>query len=134
MTLRREPLSGQMLRVKLRWKAPCRTYPTFGRPVGTPGGFADVRPRQGRHDSRSARPDEPGKWEQSDGKVRLYLVFGVNVHMTLDQTPFYKVEGIVALESKQAIDPARFDSASAPSDWALVNVVFTTVTTTKGPS
>jgi hypothetical protein len=74
------------------------------------------------------RADQPGKWEQVDGKIRMYPIIRFALRKMLGPLPMYQYEAIATLESKQPIDPASFKEDAPPPDWDLISVEVTAVT------
>ena len=73
----------------------------------------------------ASKPDQPGKWEQVEGKIRAYPIFRTTIpSRNPEQPPVLRVEAIATLESKQPIDPAKFE-ASSVVDWNLISLDFT---------
>ncbi len=72
-------------------------------------------------------PEAPGKWEQVEGRIRIYHTFRIVIPGAQAQPPTFQVEGVAALETKQIIDPAQFTD-DARTDWSLISLVFTSVT------
>ena len=72
------------------------------------------------------RAEQPGKWEQVDGKIRMYPMIHFALRKMPGPVPMYQYEAIATLESKQPVDPARLD-APLP-DWDLIGVEVTAVT------
>jgi hypothetical protein len=75
----------------------------------------------------SGREDDVGRWEEVNGKVRIYL----GIHFFVPGEPgglsAHTVDANTVLEPVQAINPEHFGDTSAPPDWNLVRVVFTSV-------
>ncbi len=76
------------------------------------------------------KPEEIGKWEQVDGKIRIHLAFRMAVVKVPDaaQPTGFSVDGSAAIESKGPINPERYVPGSPEPNWRLVNVAFVTVT------
>jgi hypothetical protein len=80
------------------------------------------------------RPDEVGFWEMAEGKVRFHLHFRLTTAKeAIPPTPSHVLEGFVTVESRQAVDPGKFDVASPPPDWALIGITVTHVSAPGGP-
>lgn len=73
--------------------------------------------------------EEVGKWELIGGKVRIIHNFRFSFEKDpLGRSP-YNVTGYAILDTKQPIDPAKFDKQSTPlPEWDIVAYVFTQVT------
>jgi hypothetical protein len=72
--------------------------------------------------------DQAGKWEQVDGKIRMYPMIRFALRKVPSPLPMYWYEAIATIESKQPIDPAKFKEDTPPPDWDLINVEVTAVT------
>ncbi len=72
--------------------------------------------------------DQAGKWEQVDGKMRMYPMIRFALRKVPSPLPMYWYEAIATIESKQPIDPAKFKEDTPPPDWDLISVEVTAVT------
>ena len=77
--------------------------------------------------------DLAGKWEQVDGKIRMYPMIRFALRKALGSLPMYQYEAIATIESKQPIDPAKFKE-DTPPDWDLISVEVTAVTSAEPKS
>jgi hypothetical protein len=78
------------------------------------------------------RPDDVGRWEQLDGKVRVELVFAFDIPGAPGRPPL-RVEGAAMLETMSAIEPGQFNADTPQPNWNLARVVFTTVRQVHAP-
>jgi hypothetical protein len=70
------------------------------------------------------RPVDFGFWEQTDGKVRMYLHFRLT--LAREGSPMGRTaDGFFVLETRQAFDPASFEVGARPPEWSLINITFT---------
>jgi hypothetical protein len=69
------------------------------------------------------RPDEVGRWEQLDGKIRIDILF--NFDIPTPNRPPLRVDGTATLESIRIIDPATINADSDVPNWILARIVFT---------
>jgi hypothetical protein len=93
--------------------------------------FADARAKRIAMFKVYSRADDPGKWEQVQGKIR-FEILGHAMLSPGDNALPANVIALFSIESVREIDPARFQDLP---DWRLVGIDIQTVTmfTPKGP-
>jgi hypothetical protein len=83
----------------------------------------------GRHNLAEFRVytrfDDPGKWDQVDGRIRIDQMFTFKVPL-LPRHPPLHVDAVVTLESTRVIDDLR-DPLSPRPDWRVQSITFTAV-------
>jgi hypothetical protein len=72
------------------------------------------------------QPEDVGRWEQVDGKVRFYLTVRLVLPVEMGGPPAMRLDGFAVVEPVQAVNVEQF--GTSPHDnltWNLVRVVFT---------
>jgi len=78
--------------------------------------------------------DLAGKWEQVDGRIRMYPMIRFALRKASGPLPMHWYEAIATIMSKQPIDPAKFMDDTPPPDWDLISVEVTAVTSAEPKS
>jgi hypothetical protein len=85
--------------------------------------FTAAEPNRVTNFAVSMQP-ELGKWESIDGRIRVFLDFRFNLPAIEGGIPAgTMVIGYVALETREAIDPAQYTENSPSPDWDITRIV-----------
>jgi hypothetical protein len=75
------------------------------------------------------RPEDVGRWEQIDGKTRMYHTARLALPREIGGPPAYLLDGYFVLEPVQAVNVEQFaQDPRGELTWNLVRVVFTSMT------
>ncbi len=71
---------------------------------------------------------ELGKWEEANGKIRIYHAFRFGLPKEPGAPPAFAVDAVVVHETAKDVNPAEVFPGSRSSGWNLIQIRFTNIT------